>query len=137
MQRSLAAKTLTHAKGGSLLTAYLKILPFFAIMLPGMISRILYPGIHNDLFVYFFLLAGRYQCRRDDVECDVKLLMVLNRGSPLVSWCLEMTEGVRLTISDVQRLPDHVECTKFKVQSSALVDDTHVQDILFFCVLWN
>ncbi|XP_061741224.1 sodium/myo-inositol cotransporter 2 isoform X2 [Nerophis ophidion] len=42
VQRSLAAKTLTHAKGGSLLAAYLKLLPFFAIMLPGMISRILY-----------------------------------------------------------------------------------------------
>lgn len=44
VQRSLAAKTLTHAKGGSLLTAYLKVLPFFAILLPGMISRILYTG---------------------------------------------------------------------------------------------
>lgn len=44
VQRSLAAKTLTHAKGGSLLTVYLKVLPFFAIMLPGMISRILYTG---------------------------------------------------------------------------------------------
>lgn len=44
VQRSLAAKTLTHAKGGSLLTAYLKFLPFFVIMLPGMISRILYTG---------------------------------------------------------------------------------------------
>uniref|UniRef100_A0A3B4YQN0 Sodium/myo-inositol cotransporter 2 n=1 Tax=Seriola lalandi dorsalis TaxID=1841481 RepID=A0A3B4YQN0_SERLL len=42
VQRSLAAKTLTHAKGGSLLAAYLKFLPFFAVMLPGMISRILY-----------------------------------------------------------------------------------------------
>ncbi|XP_059204012.1 sodium/myo-inositol cotransporter 2 [Centropristis striata] len=42
VQRSLSAKTLTHAKGGSLLAAYLKILPFFIIMLPGMISRILY-----------------------------------------------------------------------------------------------
>ncbi|XP_063759477.1 sodium/myo-inositol cotransporter 2 isoform X3 [Eleginops maclovinus] len=42
VQRSLAAKTLTHAKGGSLMAAYLKILPFFVIMLPGMISRILY-----------------------------------------------------------------------------------------------
>ncbi|XP_061605377.1 sodium/myo-inositol cotransporter 2 isoform X1 [Phyllopteryx taeniolatus] len=42
VQRSLAAKTLTHAKGGSLLASYLKILPFFTIMLPGMISRILY-----------------------------------------------------------------------------------------------
>lgn len=44
VQRSLAAKTLTHAKGGSLLAAYLKVLPFFVIMLPGMISRILYTG---------------------------------------------------------------------------------------------
>ncbi len=44
VQRSLAAKTLTHAKGGSLLAAYLKILPFFAVMLPGMISRILFTG---------------------------------------------------------------------------------------------
>ncbi|XP_058509908.1 sodium/myo-inositol cotransporter 2 [Solea solea] len=42
VQRSLAAKTLTHAKGGSLLAAYLKILPFFIILLPGMISRILF-----------------------------------------------------------------------------------------------
>lgn len=42
VQRSLAAKNLTHAKGGSLLAAYLKILPFFVIMLPGMISRILF-----------------------------------------------------------------------------------------------
>ncbi|XP_008328125.1 sodium/myo-inositol cotransporter 2 isoform X2 [Cynoglossus semilaevis] len=42
VQRSLAAKTLTHAKGGSLLASYLKILPFFAILLPGMISRILF-----------------------------------------------------------------------------------------------
>uniref|UniRef100_A0A671YEC7 Sodium/myo-inositol cotransporter 2 n=1 Tax=Sparus aurata TaxID=8175 RepID=A0A671YEC7_SPAAU len=42
VQRSLSAKTLSHAKGGSLLAAYLKIVPFFAIMLPGMISRILY-----------------------------------------------------------------------------------------------
>lgn len=50
MQRSLAAKTLTHAKGGSLLTAYLKILPFFAILLPGMISRILFTGtLHHVL----------------------------------------------------------------------------------------
>ncbi|KAK0153118.1 Sodium/myo-inositol cotransporter 2 [Merluccius polli] len=43
VQRSLAAKNLSHAKGGSLLAAYLKILPFFIMLLPGMISRILYP----------------------------------------------------------------------------------------------
>uniref|UniRef100_A0A4W4EGC7 Sodium/myo-inositol cotransporter 2 n=1 Tax=Electrophorus electricus TaxID=8005 RepID=A0A4W4EGC7_ELEEL len=43
VQRSLAAKNLLHAKGGSLLAAYLKVLPFFMMLLPGMISRILYP----------------------------------------------------------------------------------------------
>lgn len=44
VQRSLAAKNLIHAKGGSLLAAYLKVLPFFMMVLPGMISRILYPN---------------------------------------------------------------------------------------------
>ncbi|XP_058265983.1 sodium/myo-inositol cotransporter 2 isoform X2 [Hemibagrus wyckioides] len=43
VQRSLAAKNLLHAKGGSLLASYLKILPFFMMVLPGMISRILFP----------------------------------------------------------------------------------------------
>ncbi|XP_012673237.2 sodium/myo-inositol cotransporter 2 [Clupea harengus] len=43
VQRSLAAKNLIHAKGGSLLAAYLKVFPFFMMVLPGMISRILYP----------------------------------------------------------------------------------------------
>lgn len=43
VQRSLASKNLLHAKGGSLLASYLKVLPFFMMVLPGMISRILYP----------------------------------------------------------------------------------------------
>ncbi|KAG7459457.1 hypothetical protein MATL_G00210810 [Megalops atlanticus] len=43
VQRSLAAKNLIHAKGGSLLASYLKVLPFFMMVLPGMISRILFP----------------------------------------------------------------------------------------------
>ncbi|XP_005521350.2 PREDICTED: sodium/glucose cotransporter 4 [Pseudopodoces humilis] len=43
VQRSLSAKNLSHAKGGSLLAGYLKILPVFFIVMPGMISRVLYP----------------------------------------------------------------------------------------------
>nr|XP_034358703.1 sodium/glucose cotransporter 4 isoform X2 [Arvicanthis niloticus] len=43
VQRSLAAKSLSHAKGGSVLGSYLKILPMFFIVMPGMISRALYP----------------------------------------------------------------------------------------------
>ncbi|XP_060696971.1 sodium/myo-inositol cotransporter 2 [Hemiscyllium ocellatum] len=43
VQRSLSAKNLLHAKGGSLLAVYLKILPVFIMVLPGMISRVLFP----------------------------------------------------------------------------------------------
>lgn len=44
VQRSLAAKSLSHAKGGSLLAAYLKVLPLFMMVFPGMVSRVLFPG---------------------------------------------------------------------------------------------
>ncbi|KAJ0065558.1 hypothetical protein NL108_013460, partial [Boleophthalmus pectinirostris] len=45
VQRSLSAKSLSHAKGGSVLGAYLKLLPMFFVVMPGMISRALYPGL--------------------------------------------------------------------------------------------
>lgn len=44
VQRSLSAKNMSHVKGASILAAYLKMLPFIFIVLPGMISRALYPG---------------------------------------------------------------------------------------------
>ncbi|XP_069447041.1 sodium/glucose cotransporter 4 isoform X4 [Ovis canadensis] len=47
VQRSLSAKSLSHAKGGSVLGGYLKILPMFFIVMPGMISRTLYPGLRG------------------------------------------------------------------------------------------
>ncbi|NXX24878.1 SC5A9 protein, partial [Nicator chloris] len=43
VQRSLSAKNLSHAKGGSVLGGYLKMFPMFFIVMPGMISRALYP----------------------------------------------------------------------------------------------
>lgn len=43
IQRALASKSLSHAKGATIFAAYIKILPFFIIILPGMISRALYP----------------------------------------------------------------------------------------------
>ncbi|KAL4223186.1 hypothetical protein ACF0H5_016658 [Mactra antiquata] len=43
VQRTLAAKNLSHAKGGSILAGYLKLLPLFIMIWPGMISRALYP----------------------------------------------------------------------------------------------
>ncbi|XP_067661589.1 sodium/myo-inositol cotransporter 2-like isoform X1 [Haliotis asinina] len=42
VQRALAAKNMAHAKGATVFAGYLKILPLFLIILPGMVSRILY-----------------------------------------------------------------------------------------------
>ncbi|CAL1541153.1 unnamed protein product [Lymnaea stagnalis] len=43
VQRALAAKNFTHAKAGTLMCGFLKILPLFMLVFPGMISRILFP----------------------------------------------------------------------------------------------
>lgn len=43
VQRVLAAKNIAHAKGSTLMAGVLKILPMFIIVIPGMISRILFP----------------------------------------------------------------------------------------------
>lgn len=45
VQRVLAARTISHARGGTLLAGYLKVLPLFMIIIPGMISRTLYPDV--------------------------------------------------------------------------------------------
>lgn len=44
VQRTLASKSITHAKAGCILASYLKILPLFLIIFPGMASRVLYPN---------------------------------------------------------------------------------------------
>ncbi|XP_048407897.1 sodium/myo-inositol cotransporter 2-like [Stegostoma tigrinum] len=45
VQRTLSAKSILHAKGGTLFAAYLKVLPIFIMVFPGMISRILFPNL--------------------------------------------------------------------------------------------
>ncbi|XP_036134232.1 sodium/glucose cotransporter 5 isoform X5 [Molossus molossus] len=44
VQRSLSARDLNHAKAGSILASYLKMLPMCLMVMPGMISRALFPG---------------------------------------------------------------------------------------------
>ncbi|XP_067859099.1 sodium/myo-inositol cotransporter 2 isoform X2 [Heptranchias perlo] len=79
VQRSLSARTLLHAKGGTLLAAYLKVLPIFIMVLPGMVSRV--------LFVDQVACADADTCRRicgNPVGCsDIaypKLVMELLPG---------------------------------------------------------
>ncbi|CAF4197316.1 unnamed protein product, partial [Rotaria sordida] len=43
VQRTLAAKNLTHARAGCLVAGMLKFLPLFLMVFPGMIARILFP----------------------------------------------------------------------------------------------
>uniref|UniRef100_A0A8C0G8A9 Sodium/glucose cotransporter 1 n=1 Tax=Chelonoidis abingdonii TaxID=106734 RepID=A0A8C0G8A9_CHEAB len=42
VQRCLSAKNMSHVKAGCILCGYIKLLPMFLIVMPGMISRILY-----------------------------------------------------------------------------------------------
>ncbi|XP_064164359.1 sodium/glucose cotransporter 1 [Anguilla rostrata] len=45
VQRCLSAKNLSHVKAGCILCGYLKLLPMFIMVFPGMISRILYTDV--------------------------------------------------------------------------------------------
>lgn len=42
VQRTLAAKNITHAKAGCVLAGFLKLLPLFTLVIPGMAARTLY-----------------------------------------------------------------------------------------------
>ncbi|CAH8523474.1 unnamed protein product [Schistosoma bovis] len=44
VQRTLAAKSLSHAQGATLMTGIIKQIPIFIMVIPGMISRVLYPN---------------------------------------------------------------------------------------------
>jgi len=44
VQRTLAARSISHAQGGTLFAGYLKLLPIFLLVIPGMISRVLFTG---------------------------------------------------------------------------------------------
>uniref|UniRef100_A0A3B3QJ83 Sodium/glucose cotransporter 1 n=1 Tax=Paramormyrops kingsleyae TaxID=1676925 RepID=A0A3B3QJ83_9TELE len=45
VQRCLSAKNMSHVKAGCILCGYLKLLPMFLMVFPGMISRILYTDV--------------------------------------------------------------------------------------------
>lgn len=42
VQRTLAARDMTHAKAGCILASYLKFLPLWLLVFPGMAARVLY-----------------------------------------------------------------------------------------------
>ena len=49
VQRTLASKSLSHAQGGTIFGGFLKLTPVFLIGIPGMISRVLFPGKSSQI----------------------------------------------------------------------------------------
>ena len=49
VQRALAAKNLSNAKAGTMLAGYLKFLPLWLIVFPGMIARVLFPSEYKKI----------------------------------------------------------------------------------------
>lgn len=48
VQRVLSARNIRHARSGAIFAGFLKILPVFILILPGMIALALFPGIKGD-----------------------------------------------------------------------------------------
>ncbi|NPU96643.1 MAG: sodium/solute symporter [Candidatus Omnitrophica bacterium] len=48
VQRTLGAKNINHARSGAIFAGYLKLLPLFIMVLPGMIAAALYADINGD-----------------------------------------------------------------------------------------
>ncbi|MEO8232376.1 MAG: sodium:solute symporter [Ignavibacteriota bacterium] len=57
VQRLFSAKSINDARRGTLLAAFLKVLPIFILVLPGLIAAALYPEINGDE-AYSALVAG-------------------------------------------------------------------------------
>jgi SSS family solute:Na+ symporter len=57
VQRMFSAKSINDARRGTLLAAFLKILPIFILVLPGLIAVALYPEVKGDE-AYSALVAG-------------------------------------------------------------------------------
>lgn len=68
VQRSLSARDLNHAKAGSVLASYLKMLPMGLIVMPGMISRALFPGRTGAGWAGAAKVTGRRQRGRGAIS---------------------------------------------------------------------
>jgi SSS family solute:Na+ symporter len=57
VQRVLGAKNLKHSQGGTLFMAFLKIIPPFIFLLPGIFAAQLLPGIEDDKQVFLSIVS--------------------------------------------------------------------------------
>lgn len=74
VQRALSAKDYSHAKAGCILAGYLKFFPLWLIVLPGMISRILFTStvLFCTQFTYLLCVtANFFSVSANDYYMDV------------------------------------------------------------------
>ena len=57
VQRTLCARSVKHAQGGIIFASFLKIMPVFIFVVPGIIGYVLYPGLVNADMVYPTILS--------------------------------------------------------------------------------
>lgn len=57
VQRVLCARNVDQARSGTILAGFLKMLPMFILVVPGMVAAVLFPGISGDA-AYSALLTG-------------------------------------------------------------------------------
>lgn len=67
VQRALAAKNIGHARGATLMAGYLKFLPLFLIIMPGMISRVLFTGNGNVSGIRLTRIVLQREYKKEDV----------------------------------------------------------------------
>ncbi len=58
VQRALGARNIDHARGGALLAAFLKLLPMFILVMPGMIALKLFPEVGGETNTVYPLLTS-------------------------------------------------------------------------------
>lgn len=74
VQRTLAAKDLSHAKGGCVFAGFMKFTPMYMMVMVGMISRIVFPStyclaFHEFCHENFFTSLDEIACAEPEV-CD-------------------------------------------------------------------
>uniref|UniRef100_A0A096M3E6 Sodium/glucose cotransporter 1 n=1 Tax=Poecilia formosa TaxID=48698 RepID=A0A096M3E6_POEFO len=94
VQRCLSGKSLSHVKAGCILCGYLKVLPMFLMVFPGMISRILFPGACFSV--------SKFCCLEGTVWC--KTTIHLHKEGSLLRLGEEFLIVKVLHIMDLQRL---------------------------------
>ena len=107
VQRVLASKNYSHAKAGCIMAGYLKFLPLWLIVVPGMIARILYPGS----IIMLLCAAG--------VQHPVQLVMRQN-GALYVDWgrskrCFSLKSATSACAGTSVRAVSRGQCLYFTV----------------------